>query len=269
MVGKRSLQASGDAAYATARDIKTPDATDRRTRDIEAVLDTPYHYHARRMGRSRLPPRIMRFQDIAWTALEDARREELKKALLGSINRDALEQYRKSDDELKAIKNKNVRRFYEEQNRRLNDRLEVDAVVLSVADDVLESLAASGAKEITWSHSFAAPGTYQIACQIDHDDDLELDNTASVVIEVVQQVPVLIVEGAADLAETQQDSFFVQAALGWIADEPLEVLLLFMHCSATLQRADRGGPFMLHPGRNVIGPSMRGDVVGGVGGRTR
>lgn len=144
MVGKRSLQASlqasGDEAYTTARDIKTPDATDRRTRDIEAGLDTPYHYHARRMGRSRLPPRIMRFQDIAWTALEDARREELKKALLGSIERDALERYRKSDDELKAIKNKKVRRFYEEQNRRLNDWLEVDAVVLSVADDVLESM---------------------------------------------------------------------------------------------------------------------------------
>lgn len=138
MVGKRTLHASDDG-YSTGRDIKSP-TTERRAGDIESAFDTPYHYHARRSGRSRLPPRIMRFQDIAWTALEDSRREELKNALLGNIDREALEKYRMSDAELKAIKKKKVREFYEEQNRRLNDWLEVDAVVLSVADDVLESM---------------------------------------------------------------------------------------------------------------------------------
>jgi hypothetical protein len=42
---------------------------------------------------------------------------------------------------LKAIQKKKVRRFYEEQNRRLDDWLEVDMVVMSVADDVLDSMA--------------------------------------------------------------------------------------------------------------------------------
>lgn len=51
-----------------------------------------------------------------------------------------MEKFRKSDDELKAIKNKKVRAFYEAQNQRLNDWLEVDAVVMAVADDVLESM---------------------------------------------------------------------------------------------------------------------------------
>lgn len=82
----------------------------------------------------------MRFKDAARTALEDQRREELKNALLQGIDRNQLEEYRKSEDELKAMKNKKVRKFYEEQNDRLNDWLEVDAVVMAVADDVLESM---------------------------------------------------------------------------------------------------------------------------------
>ncbi|KAK1071997.1 hypothetical protein LTR74_002827 [Friedmanniomyces endolithicus] len=90
-------------------------------------------------GNAKPKPKLWSFKDAANTALEDARREELKKALLHGINRDELEQFRKSDEELKAIKNKKVRAFYEKQNDRLNDWLEVDAIVMAVADDVLES----------------------------------------------------------------------------------------------------------------------------------
>lgn len=89
---------------------------------------------------SRQKPAMMRFKDAARTALEDRRREELKEALLSNIDREGLEKHRKSKEELKAIKNKKVRKFYEEQNDRLNDWLEVDAVVMAVADDVLESM---------------------------------------------------------------------------------------------------------------------------------
>lgn len=85
-------------------------------------------------------PGIWRFKDAARTALEDKRREELKNKLLTQINHDELEEFRKSDEELKAIKNKKVRKFYSEQNDRLNDWLEVDAIVMAVADDVLESM---------------------------------------------------------------------------------------------------------------------------------
>lgn len=37
------------------------------------------------------------------------------------------------------MKDKKVRRFYQEQNERLNDWLEVDTLVRHLADDVLES----------------------------------------------------------------------------------------------------------------------------------
>jgi hypothetical protein len=41
---------------------------------------------------------------------------------------------------LKCIKSKKVRAFYEEQNSRLDDWLEVDMIVTSLADDVLDSM---------------------------------------------------------------------------------------------------------------------------------
>lgn len=89
---------------------------------------------------ARPRPDVWRFRDAAMTALEDKRREELKKTLLEGVDREALEKFRKSDDELKAIKKKPVRKFYEAQNQRLNDWLEVDAIVMAIADDVLESM---------------------------------------------------------------------------------------------------------------------------------
>jgi hypothetical protein len=42
--------------------------------------------------------------------------------------------------QLKSIKNKKVRGFYEEQNSRLDDWMEVDMVVSSLADDIVDSM---------------------------------------------------------------------------------------------------------------------------------
>ena len=42
--------------------------------------------------------------------------------------------------QLKSIKNKKVRGFYEEQNERLDDWAEVDMVVSSLADDIVDSM---------------------------------------------------------------------------------------------------------------------------------
>jgi len=91
-------------------------------------------------SKGKPKPNLWRFRDAAHTVMEDQRREELKEAILHGINRDELEDYRKSDEELKEMKNKGVRKFYENQNDRLNDWLEVDAIVTAVADDVLESM---------------------------------------------------------------------------------------------------------------------------------
>lgn len=45
-------------------------------------------------------PKLFRFRDAANTALEDKRREDLKRQLLHGIDRRNLEQFRKSDEEV-------------------------------------------------------------------------------------------------------------------------------------------------------------------------
>lgn len=84
-------------------------------------------------------PAIFRFQDGANHALEDERRNQLKHKLIDSVKGDELEKFRKTDEQLKSIKDKKIRHFYEDQNETLDDWLEIDSVVRSIADDILES----------------------------------------------------------------------------------------------------------------------------------
>lgn len=139
MVGKRELFRAASATKKGDSKIKDSDDTRQQSNgDIESGLHSYSNGHSN--GDARPRPRLWKFKDAASTAVEDRRRDELKKALLNDIDRDGLEKFRKSDEELKEIKNKKVRAFYEGQNARLNDWLEVDAVVMAVADDVLESM---------------------------------------------------------------------------------------------------------------------------------
>lgn len=108
----------------------------------------------------RPKPAVFKFQDITNKAIEDQRREHIKKKLIDAVKGDELEQFRKSDDEvgsptticnhnfidpmltstqIKSLGNNKLRDFYEQQNEALNDWLEVDSVVRSIADDILES----------------------------------------------------------------------------------------------------------------------------------
>ena len=84
------------------------------------------------------------------------------------------------------------------------------------------SLTGGNTHEAVWRHSFSKPGVYSLSCQLRADDNLATDNRATVVIEVIEEVPVLVVEGAAGQAELQQDAFFLQAAMGWVNGEALE-----------------------------------------------
>lgn len=90
-----------------------------------------------------------------------------------------------------------------------------------IGRQTLESIENEQTLETKWRHSFDAKGTYRISCRVDRDDDLLAVNTASFVVEVVDRIPIVIVEGAMELAEMQQDGYFVQAALGWIDGQPL------------------------------------------------
>lgn len=114
-----------------------PPPSPSRQEDLE---QGGYYASGQANGNARPRPRVWRFKDAAMAVLEDQRREQLKAQLLSGVDRDSLEKFRKSDEELKAIKNKKVREFYKEQNESLNAWLEVDAMVMAVADDVIDSM---------------------------------------------------------------------------------------------------------------------------------
>ena len=137
MVGKRNRFQAQNNDYEDSS-IKRPHSS--HDQNLESGLHRGDEVGGYANGNARPRPRVWKFRDAAMTALEDHRRDELKKALLSGVDREALEKFRKSDEELKQIKNKKVRAFYEAQNERLNDWLEVDAIVMAVADDVLDSM---------------------------------------------------------------------------------------------------------------------------------
>ncbi|GME48236.1 Cation efflux protein [Neofusicoccum parvum] len=89
--------------------------------------------------RHPLPPRF-RFRDAVAATMDMRDVEGLKRALRDGIDQGSLEKFRLSEGELKGIRNKKVRGFYKEQNERLDDWLEVDALVMAMADDVLDSM---------------------------------------------------------------------------------------------------------------------------------
>ncbi len=74
-------------------------------------------------------------------------------------------------------------------------------------------------RDLLWKHAFPRTGVYAISCRLDADDPLPPDNQATVVVEVIDRIPILLVEGAGHLAEIQRDAYFVQAALGRIEGE--------------------------------------------------
>ncbi|OAL28344.1 hypothetical protein AYO20_09461 [Fonsecaea nubica] len=84
--------------------------------------------------------RFSGFKDAVDYVLDRRTTAVLKEQLREGVDRGAFEKARKSDDELKRIKNKKVRKFYEKQNATLNDWAEVDTIVLAMADEVMESM---------------------------------------------------------------------------------------------------------------------------------
>ncbi|KAK3176312.1 hypothetical protein OEA41_007635 [Lepraria neglecta] len=80
------------------------------------------------------------FKDVVNLALHNNFHAELKRKLKEGVDRERFESYRKSQEELKQIKDKKIRSYYEAQNERLNDWLEVDTLVTSMAEDVLDSM---------------------------------------------------------------------------------------------------------------------------------
>lgn len=81
-----------------------------------------------------------RYRDIVNLAVENSFHAELKQKLKDGVDGEKMEGFRKSRQDMDGIKDKKIRAFYEEQNERLNDWLEVDTLVLSMAEHVLDSM---------------------------------------------------------------------------------------------------------------------------------
>lgn len=81
-----------------------------------------------------------RFRDVVNAAIEDRFHGDLKRKLKEGVDREGLEKYRKSVEEIKDMKDKKIKSFYEKQNTSLNDWLEVDMLVMNMADEVLDSM---------------------------------------------------------------------------------------------------------------------------------
>ncbi|KAK7550109.1 hypothetical protein IWX49DRAFT_149585 [Phyllosticta citricarpa] len=115
----------------------------KRNNDNDADADANGNKYPDDLEASRdLPPRF-RFRDAISQTVDSTIVTKIKKQLhegLEGMDRDSLESYRKSIEELKNTKNKKVRKFYQDQNERLNDWLEVDAIVMAMADEVLDSM---------------------------------------------------------------------------------------------------------------------------------
>ena len=86
----------------------------------------------------------------------------------------------------------------------------------SQPESALPALPPGAGHDVVWQHSFARPGVHAVTCRVNTDDDLPPDNSESLVIEVVDRVPVLLIEGSDGFAEMQQDAYLVRAALGQI-----------------------------------------------------
>ncbi|KAI8940777.1 hypothetical protein NX059_002043 [Plenodomus lindquistii] len=87
-----------------------------------------------------VPKSRTRFRDAIEHTMHQNRAADMKRKLIHNVDHEELEIYRKSDESLKCIKDKKVRQFYEEQNSRIDDWLEVDMVVSSLADDIVDSM---------------------------------------------------------------------------------------------------------------------------------
>ncbi|KAI9055147.1 hypothetical protein LZ554_000111 [Drepanopeziza brunnea f. sp. 'monogermtubi'] len=137
MAGKRGI----GTRHGRDAETKKGESHDLR-KDLEAGngngYDSPIGNGTRKRSSKAKDP-MYRFRDNANLAVDDQRRVEFKKKLLAAIDQDKLENFRKSEEEIEEFKSKGVRTFYTTQNDRLDDWLEVDAIVKAVSDDVLES----------------------------------------------------------------------------------------------------------------------------------
>lgn len=91
-----------------------------------------------------------------------------------------------------------------------------------IYEEELPALTGEVSYDALFRHTFPEVGQYVVTCRIDGRDSLSADDENSAVIQVVREVPILVVDEQQEFAELQQEAYFVQAALGWKYGEPLQ-----------------------------------------------
>ena len=91
------------------------------------------------MGERRKVAPKFGFRDAVNYEIAQQRRDSLKQSLLENIKTAHWDNYRKNQTDLKQIKNSKIRAFYEKQNDRITDWMEVDNLVVELSDDVVDS----------------------------------------------------------------------------------------------------------------------------------
>ena len=103
----------------------------------------------------------------------------------------------------------------------------------------IPSLSPGSMHEVLWKHSFSTLGVFSISAEITADDALMADNHETLIVEVVDRIPVLVLESSPAAAEVLQDAFFVQAAMGWVDGEPLATQGVYVPTVVTPQQLER------------------------------
>ncbi|MGD9855437.1 MAG: BatA domain-containing protein [Planctomycetaceae bacterium] len=84
----------------------------------------------------------------------------------------------------------------------------------------IASLRTGESTSVQWKWPATAPGVYALGCRLQSDDQLSRDNTDAVIVEVVGEIPVLVVEPPAGYRQRISDSAFLTAALGYDGATP-------------------------------------------------
>lgn len=89
-----------------------------------------------------------------------------------------------------------------------------------IAEFVVPELKAGESIQRTWSYAFQEEGIYSVSCRVSSSDQLTLDDEQTVVIEVVDKIPFLIVEEPSDGDSNFAAARLLTATLGYENDVP-------------------------------------------------
>ncbi|KAL9620839.1 MAG: hypothetical protein Q9160_004620 [Pyrenula sp. 1 TL-2023] len=81
-----------------------------------------------------------RFKDVVNLAVSDKKKADITGKLKAGLEQQEFEKYYTPQEKLDKIKNKKIRRFYECQNEVVDDWIEIDTLVLSLADNIVGSM---------------------------------------------------------------------------------------------------------------------------------